>query len=163
MHTAQVDTFVEMFEHMNRAKSGKYFAPHKPILLLSVMTLIEQGRITENKIELNRQLEDAFRWQWYTLVDNGIRQHDIAICSGLDIGVGNNYPFKRNIANPFFHLSNEPFWNLVPSAEWKARKEYSLSQLKREFLYAELLPDLFDLMLDKDMREHLRICLEGMV
>ena len=163
MHKSQVDIYIEMFEHMNRAHSGRYLAPHKPILLLSIMTLIEQGRITENKIELNRQLEDAFRWQWYTLVDNGIRQHDIAICSGLDIGVGNNYPFNRNIANPFFHLSNEPFWNLVPSAEWKARKEYSLSQLKREFLYAELLPDLFDLMLDKDMREHLRICLEGMV
>lgn len=30
MHTAQIDTFVEMFEHMNRAKSGKYNAPHKP-------------------------------------------------------------------------------------------------------------------------------------
>ena len=163
MHTAQVDTFVEMFEHMNRAKSGKYFAPHKPILLLSIMSLIEQGHITENKIELNKQLEDTFRWQWYTLVDDGNGQDSVVLCSGLDIGVGSKYPFKCNIANPFFHLSNEPFWNLVPSTEWKTRKEYSLSQLKREFLYAELLPDLFDLMSDKESRTHLQICLEGMV
>ena len=163
MHTAQVDTFVEMFEHMNRAKSGKYFAPHKPILLLSIMSLIERGHITDNKIELNKQLEDTFRWQWHTLVDDGNGQNSVVLCSGLDIGVGSRYPFKCNIANPFFHLSNEPFWNLVPSTEWKARKDYSLSQLKREFLYAELLPDLFDLMSDKESRTHLQICLEGMV
>ena len=163
MQTAQIDTYIELFEHMNRAKSGKYLAPHKPLLLLSIMTLIEQGRITENKIELSKQLEATFCWLWKSLVDDGNGQGTVVLCSGLDIGVGNRYPFKCNIANPFFHLSNEPFWNLVPSAEWKARKEYSLSQLKREFLYAELLPDLFDLMLDKDMREHLRICLEGMV
>ena len=163
MHTAQIDNFVKMFEHMNRARSGKYFAPHKPILLLSIMTLIEQGRITENKIELNRQLEDTFRWQWYALVDNGTRQHGIEICGGLDIGVDSKYPFKCNIAKPFFHLSNEPFWNLVPSSEWKERKEYSLSQLKKEFLYAELLPDLFELMLDEELRTNLQICLERMV
>ena len=163
MHKTQVDTFVEMFEHMNRASSGRYLAPHKPILLLSIMTLIEQGHITENKIKLNRQLEDTFRFQWCTLVDNGNRQHDVEICSGLDIGVGNNYPFKCNIANPFFHLSSEPFWNLVPSSEWKERKGYSIAQLKREFLYAEILPDLFVLMSDKESRTHLQICLEGMV
>lgn len=163
MHPALIDTFVKMFEHMNRARSGKYFAPHKPILLLSIMTLIERGQITDNKIELNKQLEDTFRWHWHTLVDDGNGQNSVVLCSGLDIGVSSRYPFKCNIANPFFHLSNEPFWNLVPSAEWKARKDYSLSQLKREFLYAELLPDLFDLMLDEELRTHLQICLERMV
>ena len=35
-------------------------APHKPFLLLSVMDLIAQGRITENLIEPSYELIDTF-------------------------------------------------------------------------------------------------------
>ena len=40
-------------------------APHKPFLLLTVMDLIAQGRITENLIEPSFDLVDTFNTYWF--------------------------------------------------------------------------------------------------
>jgi putative restriction endonuclease len=39
-------------------------APHKPFLLLSVMDLIAQGRITQTLIEPSYKLVDTFNTYW---------------------------------------------------------------------------------------------------
>jgi len=97
------------------------------------------------------------------LVDNGQRQDKVVIFEGLDIEVGGHYPFKCNIANPYFHLSNEPFWHLVPSEDWIERKDYKLPQIKKCFLYAELDPELFELMMEEESRTALQNFLYGMI
>ena len=46
-------------------------APHKPFLLLSVMDLIAQGRITQNLIEPSYELVDTFNTYWASMMPPG--------------------------------------------------------------------------------------------
>ncbi len=43
-------------------------APHKPFLLLSVMDLTAQGRITQNLIEPSYELVDTFNTYWAAIM-----------------------------------------------------------------------------------------------
>jgi len=46
-------------------------APHKPFLLLSVIDLIAQGRITQNLIEPSYELVDTFNTYWASIIPPG--------------------------------------------------------------------------------------------
>jgi putative restriction endonuclease len=46
-------------------------APHKPFLLLFVMDLIAQGRITQNLIEPSYELVDTFNTYWASIMPPG--------------------------------------------------------------------------------------------
>lgn len=48
-------------------------APHKPSLLLSVMDLIAQGRITENFIEPSYELVGTFNTYWEAIMPHPLR------------------------------------------------------------------------------------------
>lgn len=61
-------------------------APHQPILLLTVIELIEQGRVCENKITPSPELVETFLKYWSVIPDR-----------------------KPNLALPFFHLKNRSF------------------------------------------------------
>ena len=57
------------------AKMAGCKAPHKPILLLSVIDLIERCATTSNQIESNEALESGFTtydnyWNYYTTIGN---------------------------------------------------------------------------------------------
>src|SRR5215213_11052575 len=64
-------------------------APHKPILLLAVIDLIEEGAITNNRIEPSPLLVESFLKYWHLV--------------NLD---------KPRIFLPFFHLKSDKFWHL---------------------------------------------------
>ena len=69
-------------------------APHKPLLLLSVLDLFEQGLIQSNLIELTPDLGDLFTRYWADVMP----------------------PDRQgNLALPFFHLRSDGFWHLVAS------------------------------------------------
>lgn len=82
-----------MIYNLNRNKQGGAYAPHKPVLLLSIIELIEDGVITTNKIELNDRLRQKFNVMWTRSVPQRCK-------------------FKCDIRAPFTYLSNEPFWTL---------------------------------------------------
>lgn len=63
-------------------------APHKPILILSIIQLIAKGVITSNRIFITADLMLTFKQNWNQLVQTG---------------------HKRNFSLPFFHLRSEPF------------------------------------------------------
>ena len=65
-------------------------APHKPVLLLSVIDLINQGQIRDNKILPSPDLAETFLRYWSKIVVNR----------------------ARNFAMPFFHLKGDKFWHL---------------------------------------------------
>jgi putative restriction endonuclease len=46
-------------------------APHKPFLILSIIDLIAQGRITENLIEPSYELVDTFNTYWAAVMPLG--------------------------------------------------------------------------------------------
>ena len=70
-------------------------APHKPILLLSAIALIQQGIIRQNRIFLSPELIATFLKYWSFL---GTESH------------------RSDIAQPFFHLQSEGFWHLKAKA-----------------------------------------------
>lgn len=106
---------------------GMGMAPHKPILLLSIIQLIAKGVITSNRIFITADLILAFKQNWNLLVET------------------NHTP---NFALPFFHLRSEPFWYLVakPGKEIETTSSKSIKSfksLKESIAFAEIDRDLF--------------------
>lgn len=103
-------------------------APHKAFLLLSVIDGIEQGWITNNRVELSQRLIDTFFVYW-----NAIMGSDRS----------------TTIALPFFHLQSSPFWTLrYKSGQELFKTSPSVGGLRNRIEYAELDGELFKKMQD---------------
>lgn len=86
-----LDEYISYFTKLRRAPNLGG-APHKPILLLSVIDAIEKGFITNERIYVTAELIALFKSNWKIWVKT---------------------PHTMNFTLPFYHLSNEPFWKLV--------------------------------------------------
>ncbi len=112
-------------------------ALNKPILLLSVIDLINQGLITDREILISDELIETFKKYWSLL------------------GVG---PFKSSqIVYPFFHLKNDPhkFWHLQFTEEYQGGRPQSIRQLKHDIALARLDQQLFELLQNSASRQEL--------
>lgn len=113
-------------------------APHKPVLLLSVIELIEGGAIAENKILVSPELAEVFLKYWPRVTKR-----------------------KPDFVMPFFHLKSEGFWHLHPNAEYEtalkvASQIKGVSRLREVVAHARLNDDLFLLLNDARDRETIR-------
>lgn len=54
---ATFEHYAELLSGMNRAVVKGYRAPHKLVLLMAICEMVEEGKITENKVFLNADLE----------------------------------------------------------------------------------------------------------
>lgn len=136
--------YFHYFSNLRTAKKLGLPAPHKAILLLSVMELIESGVITSNRIELSERLEQAFLRLWKRYI-------------------GTSLVFQPKIATPFWHLQNEPFWTLYMNDGTDlsmVTSPYSVKRL-RENTHAIMDLELFALMQEEDSRARLRVTLIG--
>jgi putative restriction endonuclease len=123
-----MDYYLKCFNKLRRdSKFGG--APHKPILLLSIIRLIQNGFINSNQIFITPELVLEFKDVWSKLV---------------------NTPHTSNFALPFFHMKTEPFWNLktlfgseIPVTKSNSIK--SLQSLKDSIYCAEIDLELFTL------------------
>ena len=118
-------------------------APHKPLLLLSVLDLFEQGLIQSNLIELSPDLGDLFTRYWADVMP-------------LDR--------KSNLALPFFHLRSDGFWRLVARLGKEevlssATQIRSLFQLRDTIVGARLDEDLYSFLQAPEPRATLRAVL----
>ena len=84
--------WLERLYSLRRDKRGTYERPHKPVLLLAILDLLDKGILTRNEIPLSRDLIRTFK-QYFAVVRNG-----------------NDQP---TIENPFYFLSGDGFWQLV--------------------------------------------------
>jgi putative restriction endonuclease len=146
--------YKECFSTLHTAKSKGFFAPHKPLLLLSVIDLVEQGVIRSNCIELSDALVATFK-------------------SNTAKYIGHSKLFSPNIGQPFYHLQHEPFWRLVPAeasaelgiaadpqvAYGKKSVSYAIGSLRANYRYALIDPELFQLLQNEDARAQLRVTL----
>lgn len=82
---------LSQIHNIKRNKKIGAYAPHKAVLLLAVLELMEEGIITSNRIELNEELKKRFVSIW--------SKHVPRSCI-----------FKSDIKSPFKHLDAEPFW-----------------------------------------------------
>jgi putative restriction endonuclease len=97
-----IDKYINSFSKLRTDKSPSRWsdetvnrAPHKPLLLLSVIDLFAQGTITANLIEPNLELGELFSLYWAKLM-----------------------PPDRdgNMSLPFYHLTSDGFWHLQPKS-----------------------------------------------
>ena len=112
-------------------------APHKPLLLLAVIDLVECGIIRSPQIELSEALITAFKLN-ETRFTRGIVH------------------FKPNIGMPFYHMTAEPFWRLVPKVPGNAPSSYAISTLRNFYKCAEIDSELFELMKNPATASQLR-------
>ncbi|MBF2086289.1 HNH endonuclease [Thermoleptolyngbya sp. C42_A2020_037] len=104
-------------------------APHKPILLIAVLELIDRGQIQHNQIYLSPELVAAFLKYWGSLVKNPKYHSDISL--------------------PFFHLKGDNFWHLMANPGFEATiarkvKIRGLTALREVVKYAYLDKELFE-------------------
>ena len=112
-------TYIDQFSSLKTARVAGKKAPHKAVLLLAIMELVELGIITSPRIELTEKLEDTFGRVWKRYV-------------------GSSIYFQQKVATPFWHLQNEPFYRLYMTGGKKVsgmKSKYSVPWL-RENAYA---------------------------
>ena len=86
-----IDTYIEWFKKLKCSARAGRRAPHKPIMLLSIMDMIETGDLNGNKFFLDDQLRSRFATVWNQYLPN----EDV---------------FKPNPEMPFQYMVSEPFW-----------------------------------------------------
>ena len=92
--TKDLSYYQNAFSHLRRNNENGG-APHKPILLLSVLRLYQSGDLRASDIEPSPLLYHTFKYLWTKLVSD-------------------SSSFNPTFYYPFFHLRSEPFWRLVP-------------------------------------------------
>ncbi|WP_254448591.1 HNH endonuclease [Spirosoma rhododendri] len=134
--------FIHAFTNLNTGGGRiKEAAPHKPIVLLSVIQAFDSGLLTDNRVAISPELISIFKSNWNALVTTG---HTLGF------------------AMPFFRLKNEPgsWWQLVanPGCElWVQTGDLSsFSSLSNAVAYAELDTGLTELLLHAPTRAALR-------
>lgn len=130
--------YIGLFSKLNRATTNGVKAPHKPILLLSILQTIDSGEIKENKIEITPVLVARFKDNWKWLVREPF--------------------FNANFSLPYFHMKSEKFWHLklLPGKEiilTNSNSIRSFAQLKDSVDYAYLDELLFNTLLQKESRD----------
>jgi putative restriction endonuclease len=123
-----LDFYVRKFAKLNTNRKNGVSAPHKPILLLAVIELIEQNKIRSNEIYLSPELIATFLKYWSSLVKTDHRS---------------------NIALPFFHLTGDKFWHLAANLGFVGNLSSvkpSLPSLRNAVRWAFLDQELFILL-----------------
>jgi len=113
-------------------------APHKAFLLLAIMDLIAQGKITTNFIKLDENLIDRFDLYWSKVMD-------------LDK--------TGNIALPYYHMQSADFWHLIaiPDKEQSLKSPIrSVTRMRESVLGATFDDDLYTLLINPRTRDALR-------
>lgn len=116
--------------HIDRSHGN---APHKPILLLSILQLYQNDLITDNRIFLTPELVATFKSTWSLLV---VTPHDC------------------RISYPFYYLKSDKFWRLVPKSGFENINQMgsimkSFSSLNAAVDCAVISDDLYLLMKDE--------------
>lgn len=128
--------YLKLFKSLRRDYSYGG-APHKPILLLSIIQQIQKGLIYSNRIAITPELVLEFKSNWQKLVET---------------------PHIENFSLPFFHMKSELFWRLVSKPGVEISKTSSgsvksLMSLRNSIEFAEIDKDLFDLMKESSSRK----------
>jgi len=141
--------YLKQFSSLARApgavwtEATKRKAPHKPILLLAVLDVVQRGVITSPFIDVTGdlvELNELFNLYWRRIVPLGQ---------------------SSSIAFPFSRLEREPFWELVPQPGKMItpaiiNNTSSVTYLRRYALGAHMDEGLFWIMQTGEGREALR-------
>jgi len=143
-----LENYLQMFANLRTDKGRDRYpgityhrAPHKPFLLLSIIDLIAQGRITENLIEPSYELVDTFNTYWSSIMPPGS---------------------TTSMAYPFSRLKTDGFWERIPKPGYDPNIEYnvkSMARLREMYVGAKMDDELFGYLCNPETRERLRAVL----
>lgn len=72
MVESKLDSFIYAFSNLNTGGGKiKESAPHKPLILLSVIQAFESGLLTDSTIPITPELTSIFKTNWNNLVTTG--------------------------------------------------------------------------------------------
>ncbi|MDF3078637.1 MAG: restriction endonuclease [Sphingobacteriaceae bacterium] len=137
-------SFLSRFSHLNRGITVYGKAPHKPILLISLLELIEKGLIHNNRVYITADLVGTFQENWRLLVTT-LNQPDLT--------------------QPFYYLQSEkaegkPFWFLQPKFGCQINSHIkSVNTLAQLLDYGHFSEDLYLLLTDPKSRAILKTVL----
>ena len=137
--------YAEAFARLHANRRAGHTSPHKPVMLLAVLSLADNGRLPVNRIEYGPELLELFR-EYFDIVKTPADQ-----CNPL---------------LPFFFLRGDGFWHHQPlPGQEKIYKTMDGpcggALLGRIVAYAHLDGDLFQLVANRAAREVLRNALIG--
>lgn len=137
----ELTDYIQEFENMSVGISKGKKLPHKAILLLGLMDLIEAGIITENRIELDNVIANAFANSWHKYFETKV----------------------PTVWTPFYHLKKESFWNFKANGNAEKLSDIlnfggtpSIGKMRPIIKYAYLDKALFDYIKDDRCREKFR-------
>ena len=138
MREKKLEYYIACFNNLRRASRNGERAPHKLVVLLTVIHEVEQGNISSNFISLSSQFEDVFYEVWHKY-----------------IGVSANY---NDVLDPgFFHLNSEPCWFLQPWVKGEELKHCAdLKTLMRVYEGAIIDEELFTFLTIENSRKQLK-------
>lgn len=144
MLPATLTLYLAKLGQLNRGGTAWGKAPHKPVLLLSLLELVEKGLVSDNKFRVNADLVGTFQENWYLLVDT---------------------PHQPDFTQPFYYLQNDqldnkPFWYLQPKPGCQINAHIkSVNRLAEVLDYGYFSDDLFQLMADPFSRNMIKTTL----
>lgn len=135
-------SYVELFRNLSTGVQNGIKLPHKAVLLIGILTLVDNGTITENKILLDKTIANAFASTWGDYLHN------------------NKTP---SVWIPFWYMKSEPFWHFKALADENILRNLlyfaghpSVGQMRSVIKYAYVDEELFSLMQDGDERSKLK-------
>lgn len=133
--------YADDFASLSVAVSKGKKLPHKAILLLGIMQLIEDGDLEGNIIPLDKSIADAFCKSWDKYFDTK----------------------APSVWTPFYHLKGEPFWHFKALESDEMLDLLlgfggtpSIGKMRPVIRYAYFDEELFGLMNNVSCREVLR-------
>lgn len=135
----KLEIYLKKFTHLRQGVTKYGKAPHKPILILSLIELFEKSEATDNKIFITPELVGNFKENFALLVRT---EH------------------KADFFQPFYYLRTEGFWDI----KTKPGKELvsfirSFNVLNDVVEYGYLSPDLYELLLKQENQNILKTAL----
>ncbi|SEO15326.1 putative restriction endonuclease [bacterium A37T11] len=136
-----MDHYAYAFTHLKRAPTRYGAAPHKPVLLLSLLELVGKGAVGGNRFAVNAELVGTFKENWELLVTT---------------------PHQADFTQPFYYLQSdkaggEPFWFLIPHPGCQINAHIKSVQRLHEVLdYGCFSEELFVLLCQPENREYLQ-------
>ena len=133
---------LEALYDLKRDKSAGYEKPYKPALVLSLIDLVEQGVVTDNRFQLSNEL--VARYCEYLRIVGGPDDH-------------------AKIHYPFWHLCGDKLWMCYHAdgqplyeSGFNASSSPSVKSIRENMCHASFDPELFNYLQNPDDRELIR-------
>jgi len=139
-----LDKYIRLFKSIKGDEGKKGLALQKALLIIAIGNLVQACKISTNEVTLTDELLTEFA----------------DVCIDV-VGTASSY----NIAVPYYYMSEEPFWSLIPK-EWVVREDREETEITYDYVEQTVAcslmdNDLFDVLSNKEDFDILKMVLLG--